>query len=47
MANGDDVADWDGAANIIRTAVDTFGTLDVVVNNAGFVRDLLGSSEPR
>jgi NAD(P)-dependent dehydrogenase (short-subunit alcohol dehydrogenase family) len=39
VANGDDVADWDGAANIIRTAVDTFGTLDVVVNNAGMVRD--------
>ena len=37
VANGDDVADWDGAANIIRTAVDTFGTLDVIVNNAGMV----------
>ena len=39
VANGDDVADWDGAANIIRTAVDAFGTLDVIVNNAGMVRD--------
>jgi NAD(P)-dependent dehydrogenase (short-subunit alcohol dehydrogenase family) len=39
VANGDDVADWDGAANIIKTAVDTFGGLDVVVNNAGIVRD--------
>ena len=38
VANGD-VADWDGAANIIRTAVDAFGTLDVIVNNAGMVRD--------
>jgi NAD(P)-dependent dehydrogenase (short-subunit alcohol dehydrogenase family) len=39
VANGDDVADWDGAARIIKTAVDTFGGLDVVVNNAGIVRD--------
>lgn len=39
VANGDNVADWDGAANIIRTAVDAFGTLDVIVNNAGMVRD--------
>ncbi|MFI6362744.1 SDR family oxidoreductase [Nocardia sp. NPDC050630] len=39
IANGDDVADWDGARNLIRQAVDTFGGLDVLVNNAGFVRD--------
>jgi NAD(P)-dependent dehydrogenase (short-subunit alcohol dehydrogenase family) len=39
VANFDDVADWDGAANIVRTALDTFGRLDAVVNNAGFVRD--------
>ncbi|MEV0250291.1 SDR family oxidoreductase [Nocardia sp. NPDC050712] len=39
VANGDDVADWDGARSLIRTAVDTFGRLDVLVNNAGFVRD--------
>ena len=39
VANGDDVADWDGAGRIIKTAVDTFGGLDVVVNNAGIVRD--------
>jgi NAD(P)-dependent dehydrogenase (short-subunit alcohol dehydrogenase family) len=38
-ANGDDVADWDGAARIVKSAIDAFGTLDVVVNNAGFVRD--------
>ncbi|MFQ6398868.1 SDR family oxidoreductase [Nocardia sp. KC 131] len=37
--NGDDIADWDGARNLIRQAVDTFGGLDVLVNNAGFVRD--------
>ena len=39
VANGDDVADWDGAGRIVKCAVDAFGTLDVVVNNAGFVRD--------
>ncbi|EID09050.1 short chain dehydrogenase [Mycobacterium xenopi RIVM700367] len=39
IVNGDDVADWNGAANLIRTAVDTFGRLDVLVNNAGIVRD--------
>src|SRR5438105_6869844 len=39
VANGDDVASWDGAERLIRTAVDTFGGLDVVVNNAGILRD--------
>ena len=39
VVNGDDVADWDGAQRLVATAVSTFGALDVVVNNAGFVRD--------
>jgi NAD(P)-dependent dehydrogenase (short-subunit alcohol dehydrogenase family) len=39
VVNGDDVADWDGAQRLVKTAVSTFGGLDVVVNNAGFVRD--------
>ncbi|MFC6009999.1 SDR family oxidoreductase [Nocardia lasii] len=39
VANYDDVADWNGARTLIRQAVDTFGGLDVLVNNAGFVRD--------
>ncbi|ROO83531.1 NAD(P)-dependent dehydrogenase (short-subunit alcohol dehydrogenase family) [Actinocorallia herbida] len=39
VANGDDIASWDGAAGLVRTAVETFGGLDVLVNNAGFVRD--------
>ncbi len=39
VANGDDVADWEGAQRLIRTAIDSFGRLDVLVNNAGFLRD--------
>jgi NAD(P)-dependent dehydrogenase (short-subunit alcohol dehydrogenase family) len=39
VANADDVSSWTGAANIIATAVDAFGKLDVLVNNAGIVRD--------
>lgn len=39
VANGDDVADWAGAQRLIQTAIDAFGTLDVLVNNAGFLRD--------
>ena len=47
VVNGDDVADWAGAENLIRTAIDTYGRLDVLVNNAGFLRDrmLVGMSE--
>jgi NAD(P)-dependent dehydrogenase (short-subunit alcohol dehydrogenase family) len=39
VANGDDVSDWDGAGRLIETAVDTFGGIDVLVNNAGILRD--------
>ena len=39
VANGDDVADWDGAAASCRRAIDAFGGLDVLVNNAGILRD--------
>jgi NAD(P)-dependent dehydrogenase (short-subunit alcohol dehydrogenase family) len=38
-ANTDDVSSWDGAAGMIRQAIDTFGKLDVLVNNAGILRD--------
>jgi NAD(P)-dependent dehydrogenase (short-subunit alcohol dehydrogenase family) len=34
-----DVADWDFGARLVRTAVSAFGGLDVLVNNAGLVRD--------
>jgi NAD(P)-dependent dehydrogenase (short-subunit alcohol dehydrogenase family) len=39
VANTDDITDWDGARRLVSTAIDTFGGLDVLVNNAGFVRD--------
>jgi NAD(P)-dependent dehydrogenase (short-subunit alcohol dehydrogenase family) len=39
VVNGDDIASWDGAARLVDQAVEVFGGLDVVVNNAGFVRD--------
>ncbi|MDI9977141.1 SDR family oxidoreductase [Rhodococcus sp. IEGM 1307] len=47
VVNGDDVADWAGAENLINTAIGTYGRLDVLVNNAGFLRDrmLVGMSE--
>jgi len=39
VANYDSVADKAGAKNIVQTAVDAFGTVDIVVNNAGILRD--------
>ena len=39
IANGSNVADWKQAEELIQSAVDTFGGLDVLVNNAGIVRD--------
>ncbi|MGH8986292.1 MAG: SDR family oxidoreductase [Acidimicrobiia bacterium] len=39
VANGDDVADWEGAGALVGTALDAWGGLDVLVNNAGFLRD--------
>ena len=39
VTSGANVADWGQAAGLIQTAVDAFGGLDVLVNNAGIVRD--------
>ena len=39
VASGANVADWSQAEGLIQTAVDAFGGLDVLVNNAGIVRD--------
>ncbi|MBB1053454.1 MULTISPECIES: SDR family oxidoreductase [unclassified Dietzia] len=47
VINGNDISSWDGARELIQQAIDTFGGLDVLVNNAGFLRDkmLVGMSE--
>ncbi|MGW2636146.1 SDR family oxidoreductase [Streptomyces sp. NPDC001348] len=39
VAHGGDIATTEGAASLIRTAVGTYGRLDTLVNNAGFLRD--------
>ncbi len=39
VASADDVSDFGGAERLIRQAIDAFGGLDVVVNNAGILRD--------
>jgi NAD(P)-dependent dehydrogenase (short-subunit alcohol dehydrogenase family) len=39
IANGADVADWKATEGLVKAALDEFGRLDVVVNNAGFLRD--------
>lgn len=39
IANNDDVSSWEGAKNLIDYAINTYGTLDVLLNNAGILRD--------
>jgi len=39
IANHEDITDWDAAKRIVDAALDAFGDLHVVVNNAGIVRD--------
>ena len=39
VANLDSVSDWAGARRMVETAIDTFGGIDCVVNNAGILRD--------
>jgi NAD(P)-dependent dehydrogenase (short-subunit alcohol dehydrogenase family) len=39
VANYDDVADWDGAKHLVDQAIETYGDLHVLVNNAGILRD--------
>lgn len=39
VANADNVADWDGAQRLVQSAVDAFGDLDILINNAGILRD--------
>lgn len=39
VANYDSVSTPEGGAAVVQTAIDAYGTVDIVVNNAGFVRD--------
>ncbi len=39
VVNGDDVSDWEGSQRLINTAVENFGGIDAVINNAGILRD--------
>jgi NAD(P)-dependent dehydrogenase (short-subunit alcohol dehydrogenase family) len=39
IANHDNIADWEGGENLIKSAVEAFGDLHVLVNNAGILRD--------
>lgn len=39
IANGESVANWEGAQRLVNSAIETFGNLHVVVNNAGILRD--------
>jgi len=46
ITNHDDIADWDGAGRLIRAALEAFGTLHTVVNNAGILRVFPFEEEP-
>jgi NAD(P)-dependent dehydrogenase (short-subunit alcohol dehydrogenase family) len=39
IANGDNVADWEGGQRLVNSAIEAFGDLDILVNNAGILRD--------
>jgi NAD(P)-dependent dehydrogenase (short-subunit alcohol dehydrogenase family) len=39
LANYEDVTDWDGAKRLVDAAIDSFGGLNILVNNAGILRD--------
>ena len=39
IANGEDVSDWNGAKAMVVAAIEAFGKLDILINNAGILRD--------
>ncbi len=44
IANGDSVADFDGAGRMVQTAIDAYGDLHAVISNAGILRDRMLSN---
>src|SRR3954451_22368514 len=40
-ANTDNVATWDGGGAVVQHAIDQYGRIDIVVNNAGILRDAM------
>ena len=39
VANADDISNWDGAQGLVNSAIEAFGDLDILINNAGILRD--------
>lgn len=46
VVNGENVADFEGARRMVQQAIDTFGGLDILINNAGILRDRMIFSMP-
>ncbi len=44
IAHRSDIADWAATGGLVNAAIDAFGDVDIVVNNAGFVRDAMSFS---
>ena len=41
IADGGSVAEWHAAHQMVKTTVETFGRIDIVINNAGILRDVM------
>jgi NAD(P)-dependent dehydrogenase (short-subunit alcohol dehydrogenase family) len=39
VANADDISNWEGAQGLVNAAIESFGELDILINNAGILRD--------
>src|SRR5215212_7224634 len=39
IANADDISNWEGAQGLVNSAIEAFGDLDILINNAGILRD--------
>ena len=47
VVSSESVSSWESAQLIIKKALDTFGKIDIVVNNAGILRDTIFPLQPR